>query len=310
MKVLVAGGFGFVGARIARALHAAGHNVLLGSRLLRSVPGWLLGAQVRPMDWQSRQSLQEACAGADVVVHAAGMNAADCAANPPQALKANGVGSASLVEAALGAGVARFFYFSTAHVYASPLEGQINEESCPRNLHPYASSHLAGEYALLHALSIGKIAGTSLRLSNGFGAPVTPDADCWMLLTNDLCRQAVTQRKLVLQSSGDQLRDFVPLAAVCEDVLKLLALPAQSLPKILNIGSGESVSVLAMARLIQERCQTILGYTPALETGARKETAQPVYYGSLHAEKLGLATTDPVAEIDALLAFCKTNFAV
>jgi len=308
MKVLVAGGFGFVGARVAQALDAAGHEVVLGSRAARRVPSWLPHAQVRHMDWQSRQSLQQACTGADAVVHAAGMNATDCAADPSQALQVNGVGTVNLVQAAIAAGVARFFYFSTAHVYASPLQGEINEDSCPRNLHPYASSHLAGEYALLHALATDRIAGTSLRLSNGFGAPVTTDADCWVLVANDLCRQAVTQRKLVLQSSGEQLRDFVPLSAVCEDVQKLLTLPAQLLPKILNIGSGESVPVLAMASLIQNRCQASLGYIPPIETGTRKEAALPLRYGSLHTQSLGLAATNPIAEIDALLGYCYKHF--
>ncbi len=309
MRVLVAGGFGFVGARIAQALGKAGHQVVLGSRSARSAPDWLPCAQVRVMDWQSCTRLQETCTGVDVVVHAAGMNAVDCVANPPRALLANGVGTASLVEAAVAVGVARFFYLSTAHVYASPLHGEIDEETYPRNLHPYASSHLAGEYSLLYALARAKIAGTSLRLSNGFGAPVTADADCWMLLVNDLCRQALSQRRLVLQSSGEQLRDFVPLSAVCDDLAKLLALPAQALPPVLNIGSGESISILAMAKLIQARCQATLGYTPVLETGERKEAMLPLRYTSLHAQSLGLATTDPVTEIDALLALCKTNFA-
>lgn len=309
MKILVAGGFGFIGGRIAQALQAAGHELVLGSRTTPAPPVWLPAAQVRLMNWQSPRNLLEACAGIDCIVHAAGMNAADCAANPPMALQVNGVGAARLVEAAIAAGVTRFFYFSTAHVYASPLQGEINEESCPRNLHPYASSHLAGEYALLDALARNNIAGSSLRLSNGFGSPMAVDTRCWTLLANDLCRQAVTKGKLVLQSSGEQLRDFVPLSSVCEGVTRLLSLPTASLPPILNIGSGYSISVLAMAEVIQSRCQAILGYTPALEVGASKETTRPLRYTSLYGQRLGLTSVDPVEEIDALLEFCKMNFA-
>jgi UDP-glucose 4-epimerase len=308
MKVLIAGGFGFVGARVAHALKAAGYVIVLGSRTARPAPAWLNNTEVRAIDWQSRESLRSACAGVDVVVHASGMNAADCAAKPPLALQVNGVGTALLVEAAIAAGAKRFFYFSTAHVYASPLQGEINEEACPRNLHPYASSHLAGEYALMYALASGHIAGSSLRLSNGFGAPMMAESDCWMLVVNDLCRQAVREQRLVLKSSGEQLRDFIPLSTVCEDIVKLLATPAQKLPPILNIGSGESISVLSLARLIQQRCQVTLGFTPELETGARKEAALPLHYRSLHASRLTQAAIDALAEIDALLLFCKTHF--
>lgn len=308
MNVLVAGGFGFVGARVASALHAAGHQVVLGSRVARPAPVWLPDVKVRLMDWQSRECLEDVCSGIDAVVNASGMNAANCAADPPQALQINGVGSANLIEAAIARGVERFIYFSTAHVYGSPLSGEINEENCPRNTHPYATSHLAGEFALAHALAAGKILGCVLRLSNGFGAPMSSEADCWMLLTNELCRQAVAQRKLVLQSSGDQLRDFISLSAVCEDVLNLLMQPPKLLPKVLNLGSGKSVSVLAMARLIQKRCLATLGYSPALEIGARKELALPLSFSSLHAANLSLSIDDPAAEIDVLLAFCKSNF--
>ena len=30
------------------------------------------------------------------------------------------------------------------------LEGIINENTCPKNIHPYATSHLAAEFAISH----------------------------------------------------------------------------------------------------------------------------------------------------------------
>lgn len=309
MKVLVAGGFGFVGARLSAALQAAGHEVILGSRRARPVPAWLPQASVCEMDWDSLPALQEACGGVDAVVQAAGVNAGLCASNPVAALQFNGVGTTRLVEAAAASGVSRFIYFSTAHVYANPLQGTVDEKSCPRNAHPYASSHLAGEYALLHSLSRARMSGSVLRLSNGFGSPMSPDADCWMLLVNDLCRQAVTSRRLVLQSSGEQLRDFVPLTSVCEKVVHLLQQPTQSLPPVLNICNGTSRSVIEMARLVQERCATVFGYSPVIEPGARKEMAFPLQLVTLHEWPQGLTVNDPVSEIDQLLAFCRQHFA-
>lgn len=309
MKILVAGGFGFVGARVAQALSLAGHEVLLGTRSARGVPAWLPHASVRIMDWRSIAGLQNACAGVDTVIHAAGMNAFACAADPVAALEFNGLATVRLVEAAVAMNVARFFYCSTAHVYASPLQGEIDEQSCPRNTHPYASSHLAGEFALLHALSTNRIAGGVLRLSNGFGVPLAPDTDCWTLLTNDLCRQAATSGKLVLQSSGAQQRDFLPLTAVSDCFLSLVELPAESLPPILNLGRGESLTVLQMTQLIQARCQAVLGFTPIVKTGSREESPLPLRFISRHAARLCLAPADPLAEIDGLLAFCKERFA-
>ncbi len=308
MRVLVTGGFGFVGARLARHLAAAGYSVRLGSRKYTAQPDWLPQADVVQTCWDDMATLIAACNGMDVIVHAAGMNAADCAADPVDALMFNGVATARLVQAANQTGVRRFLYFSTAHVYASPLTGSFDELTCPRNLHPYASSHLAGEAAVLQSVAQGKLEAMVLRLSNAFGAPITADANCWMLLLNDLCRQAVTTGKLSLQSSGDQWRDFVPLSTVCAYILALLAQPADILPPVLNIGSGEALKVIEMATLIQQRCQVTLDFTPAIEIGTRKEQSLPLHYSSVHAQRLALPATDPVPEIDALLAFCKAHF--
>lgn len=308
MKILVAGGFGYVGARLAAALGAAGHEVVLGSRKLRPTPAWLPNARVCEMDWDSRSELEEVCANMDAVVQAAGMNAGECEKNTVGALQVNGVGTARLVEAAASAGVSRFFYLSTAHVYASPLQGNINELSYTSNSHPYASSHLAGELSVLYALSRDWLSGSVLRLSNGFGAPMSPDTNCWMLLANDLCRQAVTTGKLVLQTSGEQLRDFVPLAGVCSSLNRLLELPTGALPSILNIGSSNSISVSTMAQLVQERCTAILGFTPVIEMGKRTEATFHLHYSSLYASQLGIVNADAVVEMEQLLDFCKTNF--
>src|SRR3546814_17036700 len=93
------------------------------------------------------------------------MNAQNCAANPVEALEFNGVATARLVQAAARVGIRRFIYLSTAHVYCAPLTGTITEDTCPRNLHPYATSHLAGENAVLSAVQAGEISGMVLRLS-------------------------------------------------------------------------------------------------------------------------------------------------
>ena len=106
----------------------------------------------------------------------------------------NGVATKRLVEAASRAGVKKFIYLSTAHVYASPLVGTITEQTLPNNSHPYASSHLAGESAVLNADERGVIQGVVMRLSNAYGAPMHKGVNCWMLVVNDLCRQAVQTR--------------------------------------------------------------------------------------------------------------------
>ena len=139
MRILITGGLGLIGGRLGQHLHQAGHQVILGSRNTCNPPDWLPQAEVAETDWKVDSSLEQICNGVDVLIHAAGMNAQDCVADPVAALEFNGLATARLLASAICAGVKRFIYLSTAHVYASPLVGTINEDTCPRNLHPYAT---------------------------------------------------------------------------------------------------------------------------------------------------------------------------
>jgi UDP-glucose 4-epimerase len=313
MRILIIGGLGFVGGRLAKYLSQAGHQIVLGSRHITISPDWLDQAEIVQIEWENVAALELSCVGVDVVIHTAGMNAQDCAADPVAALTFNGVATGRLVEAASRAGVKKFIYLSTAHVYSSPLVGVITEESCPRNLHPYATSHLAGEYAVLSASQRGLLQGIVLRLSNAFGAPMHKDVNCWMLLVNDLCRQAVETRKLVLQTSGLQHRDFICLKDVCRITEELLDnVDTVSATGIFNLGAGASQPVLSMAELIQQRCFHVLGFQPALQHAEGKEGEQhlSLAYRSdrLGAQGIKSNRSDNVLEVDDLLRFCSTTF--
>lgn len=297
---------------MAQHLQQVGHTIILGSRKASKPPEWLPQAEVAQTEWNDGISMEQICAGVDVVIHAAGMNAQDCAADPVAALKFNGLATARLVSAACRAGVKRFIYLSTAHVYASPLVGTITEETCPLNLHPYATSHLAGENAVLGASQGGQIEGIVLRLSNAFGFPTHKDVNCWMLLVNDLCRQAVQIGKMILHSTGSQQRDFIALTEICRIAGNLVARDfVFNAPVVFNLGSGRAQTVIDMAQFIQQRCKLVMGFEPELQrpvTGA-DERHEILEYRSDRLTKMGISVgLDNSIEIDSLLAFCHEYF--
>ena len=313
MRILITGGFGFLGGRIADNLAQAGHTIVLGSRKAVVSPSWLPQAEVIQTAWDDVATLERSCKGVDLVVHAAGMNAQDCVSDPIAALAFNGIATARLVSAACSAGVKRFIYLSTAHVYGSMLEGIISEEDCPQNLHPYATSHLAGEKAVLWAHQGGHLQGVVLRLSNIFGAPVHKDVNCWMLLVNDLCKQAVQTRRMVLHSTGLQHRDFMSMTNFCSVIDRFMSFSGDdSQLGIFNIGSGTSQAVLTISKFIQQRCLVVLGFEPELlcKDDLPGDLPSPFKYQITRQNKLGVNFDlfNNAAEIDKLLVYCQAIF--
>jgi len=312
MRILITGGFGYIGGRLAQHLAASGRSrIVLASRCGVASPRWLPDAEVFTMRWDDASVLRSGCSGIDAVVHLAGMNAQDCAADPAAALAFNGVATARLLQAAVAQGVRRFVYMSTAHVYASPLVGEITEQDCPQNLHPYASSHRAGEDAVRAAAARGEVGAAVIRLSNAFGAPAHVGANCWMLLVNDLCRQAVSERRMVLRTPGLQSRDFIAMADVCRAVGHLLDLPEQSLGDgLFNVG-GQAMSVYGMAKVIRSRCAETLGFMPEIvrPMPAAGESATWLDYRTDKLLASGFAPDGcGDAEIDEVLRMCRAEW--
>lgn len=311
MRILITGGFGFVGGRVAKHLHQVGHSIVLGTRKMYTSPEWLPQAEVVQLHWHDAAALERSCRGADVVIHAAGMNAQDCAADPVAALEFNGLATARLLAAAMRAGVQRFMYLSTAHVYASPLVGTITEDACPRNLHSYATSHLAGEYAVLAAGQRRQIQGVVLRLSNAFGAPMWKDANCWTLLVNDLCRQAVVTGRLKLFTAGMQLRDFITLEDVSRAVLHILQAESTVLADgLFNLGGDAVMSILTMTEQVAARWKVLTGKDlPIIRTEPSGPLPEPLDYSCDKLKATGFSLTSQVhQEIDATLGLCMAAF--
>jgi UDP-glucose 4-epimerase len=213
---------------------------------------------------------------------------------------------------AIKAGVRRFVYISTAHVYGFPLAGTITEETCPHPLHPYATSHRAAEDAVRSASAQGLIECAVLRLSNAFGSPAQAEADCWDLLFNDLCRQAVVSGALVLRSSGMQRRDFISMTDACRAIQHCLRLPVTLLQNhVFNLGGQWSPTILEVAMFVADRFESRGHVRPDITSlpAATDEKPEPLDYRIDCLKSTGFVPAmDTKAELDGLIAFCETAF--
>lgn len=314
MIILITGGLGYLGGRLARFLGARSSvRLRLGTRRSAENPRDLPGTSVVPMNWESDESLDRACAGVEQLVHLSGLDQEHSAADPVLALQVNAVATARLVRSAVRARVQRMILISTAHVYASEFQGFVTEETEAASLHPYATSHLARESVVRWANLRGELAGTVLRLSNAYGPPATPDAHCWQLLINDLCRQAVTTQRLKLRTTGLQRRNFIPVNDACRAIAHVLATAHSSGGKdVQNVGSDWSPTVWEAACLVRDRCRVVLGFEPELSRVPPSPGESPgdFEYESRRLEESGFRMSgDRTAEIDSLLDYCVDHFA-
>lgn len=313
-RILITGGLGYLGSRIAEYLYnKPGNDLNVTTRKQYDRrPEWMENGRIITLEMTSENDLDAACEGVQCIIHLAALNEIESAENPEWAMMVNGIGTLKLLQAAERTGVERIIYFSTAHVYGSPLQGHITEHTLPRPIHPYAITHRIAEDFVLAAHDRKALTGIVLRLSNGFGAPVNPDVNRWTLLVNDLCRQAVTTGRLVLRSSGAQFRDFVTIYDVCRAVYHFTNLPAdQCLDGLFNLGGECTIRVIEMVQRIVNRCSAVLGFTPeiVLPEKPQEEDVSEFEYSVKKLKKTGFKPRGDInKEIDATLLFCRNQF--
>ncbi|HZW37246.1 MAG: NAD-dependent epimerase/dehydratase family protein [Deltaproteobacteria bacterium] len=154
MKVLITGGTGFIGSRLALRCLEDGHSVRILGREntpAESANRKLVeekGAEVFLSSVTDREMLPGLLKGIDVVHHLA---AAQHEVNIPDRRfwDVNVTGTANLLDASVNAGVKRFVHGSTIGVYGSSMEGLLDENSPLRPDNIYGKTKLEGEKAAL-----------------------------------------------------------------------------------------------------------------------------------------------------------------
>lgn len=313
-KVLITGGTGYLGGRIAQDLAEKGFflRVTIPQDADRQLLP-LAGNEIVSMDLLNDEQIRIACKGVNCIIHLAAMNEIDSAKDPEGALTVNGLGTLKLIRIAEAEGVERFIYLSTAHVYGAPLRGMITEASLPRPVHPYAITHRVAEDFVISALARHSIQGIVIRLSNALGSPMHPSVDRWSLVANDLCRQVIIKGKMQLLSSGMQMRDFIPISDVCTAIRHFMALPDTKLDDgIFNLGGDCSIRIIELAEIIAERTQDIFGIKPSIfkpSVDPGEEIGSSLFYSIDKLKSTGFSLKGSIKDsIDETLLFCVKHF--
>lgn len=300
-RVLITGGLGYVGGRLANHLIGASEMSLrlTTRRGAERIPTWAKGLDVVQADLQNPGTLEAALKDIDTVVHLAAIDENESRQNPELALDVNGAGTYRLLQACRAQGVKRFVYLSTFHVYGPGAEQPISEDSPTRPIHPYAITHrLAEDLVNWHKNSFG-METLILRLSNGFGYPADPLVQRWTLVFNDLCRQAVQSRAIKLRSPGTQHRDFISLTDVGRAIHHFLTLPNDEWRDgLFNLGGECSMSILQVAERVSAEYSRRFGEDISITTSgeAAASTPSPVSFSIDKLKRSGFNLGDNMTE--------------
>jgi UDP-glucose 4-epimerase len=282
---------------------------LLTRHSLKEIPTWAQGLEVAQGDVARPDTLLPVLRDTNTIIHLAALNEVDSQRNPRLALEVNGGGTENLLAAAQAAGVRRFIYFSTFHVYGPWATGLITEETPTRPVHPYAITHRLAEDFVNRRRHLNQMQTLILRLSNGYGYPMDSSVDRWTLVFNDLCRQAIMNGRIALRSSGKQQRDFIALGDVARAVEFFLHQPHDSWQDgLFNLGSGRSLSILQAAELIADEFERRYGRKAGIEVGPddAASSLSEVRYGIGKLLATGFMPRDEMsAEIQGTFEICE-----
>jgi nucleoside-diphosphate-sugar epimerase len=265
MRVLVAGGAGFLGSHLCDALLDRGDDVVC-------LDNYVTGSarNVAHLAGHPKFTLVEHDVTSPIAVDAellgeldAVMNLAspaspkDYLAKPLETLAVGSTGTSNLLEVARGHD-ARFFMASTSEVYGDPLVhpqpetywGHVNPIG-ERSVYDEAkrfSEALTAAYRRTHALDTRIV-----RIFNTYGPRMQVDDG---RVVSNFVVQALRDEPLTIYGDGSQTRSF---CFVSDEVRGFLALLDSDVPGPVNIGNPVEFTMLELAELVIELTGSTVG---------------------------------------------------
>jgi UDP-glucose 4-epimerase len=278
MKVMVAGGAGYIGSVVAEELLEEGHSVLVVDDLSKghreALPQAATFVEADLADAGGLPGLLTAHRIGAVMHFAADSLVEESVARPARYFRRNAVNTLNLLEAMLAVGVKRFVLSSTAAVYGEPKRVPIEEDDALAPTNPYGESKLMVERMLRWLDAAHGLRYASLRYFNAAGASRERGEDHRpeTHLIPIVLQVALGQREQV-EIYGDDyptrdgtcIRDYIHVVDLAQaHILALEALDEGS--RIYNLGNGQGFTV----REVIEASRRVTGHSiPAVEAARR-----------------------------------------
>jgi len=261
MRILVTGGAGFIGSNLVDRLLYLGHEVVVIDNFdesysprikMKNIEHNIRKKNFRLVkgDIRDEKKLKEYLKDTDVVFHlAAKAGVRDSFKDPRAYHEVNVTGTLKVLESCLNSEIRKVIYASSSSVYGEPQTLPMDESHPTNPVSVYGATKLAGEkycyvFSKLYGLDI-----VSLRYFTVFGPRQRPDE-----AIAKFTRLILHGKRPEIYGNGEQTRDFTFISDVVD--ANILAMKSRVHWGVFNIGSGKSVSVNEVVRMLNRVCKS------------------------------------------------------
>ena len=265
MNWLITGGAGYIGSHVAQLFHDEGLSHYcydnLSSGLASRIPDQqrLIIGDIN--DETKFASVIREFQISGVIHLAAKKSVEESRSKPLLYEETNFTATKNILDACIRGGISHFIFSSTAAVYGENHLGYVDENSKLLPISPYGETKLRAESILTSLISDGLIKGISLRYFNVIGQrkSLLRDESIDNLVPRVLSAIQENKRPQVYgrdyaTPDGTCIRDYVDVRDIAALHLSICkSFESVKLPAILNVGTGNGVSVLEVMQTIYSR---------------------------------------------------------
>ena len=254
MKVLIAGGAGFLGSYLAERFVADGHDVHILDNFASGLKGNIENIRDRITLLEDDVTAFRTDERYDIVVNfASRASRVEWEKHPVDVAMSNAVGSKNLIEVALRCN-ALYVYASSSEVYGDPKviptpEDYVGCVSTTGSRSPYDEGKRFGD-ALTKAYERQYgLRNIIIRFFNTYG-PRMRGGDFYGRVVDRFVNQAINNEPITVYGDGSQTRSFTYVSDTIEGVMTAITRGKEG--EVYNIGNDSETRIVDLAKLIKK----------------------------------------------------------